>query len=132
MGGSVKGDTANLSVTFLYICNFHISYEMFLLIAADIEKPLLTSEHDISVTEFTNLFPKLCGSTIQWTNLPSLSLMLCWTFTFYTCLHITLYKMVHGMTKDEQRDEGFEVLVAVVMESCSFWDIMPRSPLKVN
>jgi hypothetical protein len=27
---------------------------------------------------------------------------------------------------------GFEVLTVVVMKSTIFWDIMPRSPLKVN
>jgi hypothetical protein len=32
----------------------------------------------------------------------------------------------------KQTNVGFEVLTAVVMKSSIFWDIMPRSPLKVN
>jgi hypothetical protein len=50
-------------------------------------------------------------------------------------LYLLAYYLVQDGSwydKNEQRDEGFEVLIAVVMKSSSFWDIMPCSLLKVK
>jgi hypothetical protein len=53
-------------------------------------------------------------------------------FKHYAKATATMNQRARSQITEEIRDVGFEVLTAVVMKSSIFWDITPRSPLRVN